>query len=132
MAKKTDSIIHNIIGVTEVEHKNFDVQVRETADTYTVYVRGELDLAVAAPFRAVLEPLIPSSKALVLNVKDLTYIDSTGMGIIIFMLKARTGGEGGFSLEDIPPKIKRLFDLTGITKFLPVIESTNLAKADGR
>jgi anti-sigma B factor antagonist len=117
--------------VTEVERKNFDVQVRETADTHTVYLRGELDLAVAVQFRSVLEPLIPSPKALVLNVKDLTYIDSTGMGIIIFILKARTGGGREFFMAEIPAKIKRLLDLTGITKFLPVKDSGNLAKADG-
>lgn len=114
-----------------MERKNFDVQLKETPEAVTVYARGELDLAVAAQFRSVLEPLIPSKKALVLNLGELTYIDSTGMGILIFVLKARTAGEGNFSIEQVPAKIKRLFDLTGITKFLPVKDADNLAKADG-
>ncbi|WP_040952118.1 STAS domain-containing protein [Gorillibacterium massiliense] len=114
-----------------LERNHFEAQVKETTEAVTVFVRGELDLAVAPQFRSVLEPLIPSAKPLVLNLSELTYIDSTGMGIIIFILKARAEGKAGFTLDEVPAKIKKLFDLTGISKFLTVRNSTNLAKADG-
>ncbi|MBC8081202.1 MAG: STAS domain-containing protein [Gorillibacterium sp.] len=108
-----------------MERKNFDVQVKEMTDHVTVYLRGELDLAVAAQFRAVVEPLIPIKKQVILNLENLTYIDSTGMGIIIFLLKARNGEGNKFAVENIPANIKKLFDLTGITKFLPIHDPTS-------
>ena len=115
-----------------MERKNFDVQVKEMTDNVTVYLRGELDLAVAAQFRAVVEPLIPIKKQVILNLEDLIYIDSTGMGIFIFLLKARNGEGNTIAVENIPTNIKRLFDLTGITKFLPILDTTtDLAKGDG-
>lgn len=113
-----------------MDRKQFDIQVKETEESNVIYLEGELDLAVAARFRSTIEQLIPSQKAIILNLQDLTYIDSTGMGIIIFLLKARAEDGKGFAVEDIPLKIKRLFDLTGITKFIPVNDQPQIEKAD--
>lgn len=112
-----------------MERKPFDVQVKELEQEHQVMLEGELDLAVAARFRSAIEPLIPSKKPVVLNLKNLTYIDSTGMGIIIFLLKARADEGNELAIVDIPSKIKRLFDLTGITQFLP--DHIEAVKADG-
>jgi len=114
-----------------MDRKKFDMSVKENADSHTVYVSGELDLAVAAQFRSVIEPLLPSDKEVILNMRDLSYIDSTGMGIIIFFLKERNEGGKALSVENVPQKIKKLFDLTGITRFLPVHDGSSAAKADG-
>jgi anti-sigma B factor antagonist len=113
-----------------MERKNFDVQVEDLPDNVAVYLRGELDLAVAAEFRAVVEPLIPVEKQVVLNLRELTYIDSTGLGIFIFLLKARKAEGNDFAVEEIPANIKRLFDLTGIAKFIPVRDAGLVSEAD--
>lgn len=87
----------------------------------TVYLNGELDLSMAPEMRLVVDPLVEQSELLLaLNLRDLTYIDSTGIGIIITILKTRDSMKAPFIVEEIPGKIKRLFDVTGITKFLPL------------
>ncbi|WP_438434551.1 STAS domain-containing protein [Gorillibacterium sp. sgz500922] len=114
-----------------MDRKKFDIHVQETNDSHTVFVSGELDLAVAAQFRSVIEPLLPSDKEVILNLEDLSYIDSTGMGIIIFFLKERSEGGKALSVQNVPQKIKKLFDLTGITRFLPVHDGPAATRADG-
>jgi len=85
----------------------------------TVYISGELDLEVASHMRAVMEPLVElSDRILTLNLQELQYIDSTGIGILISVLKARSARSGAFTVEAIPPHIRKLFDMTGITPFL--------------
>lgn len=85
----------------------------------TVYISGELDLEAASQLRAVMEPLVElSDRILTLNLKELTYIDSTGIGILISVLKARHAKNAPFTVEMVPPHIKKLFDMTGITPFL--------------
>ncbi|MEO3945532.1 STAS domain-containing protein [Gorillibacterium sp. CAU 1737] len=103
-----------------MNRKKFEVIAREEADQHTIYVKGELDLAVAAEFRSAIEPLISTDKEVILDMGELTYIDSTGMGILIFFLKARKEENRAFAVQNIPQKIKKLLDLTGITRFLPV------------
>ncbi|MFI2858006.1 STAS domain-containing protein [Paenibacillus sp. JSM ZJ436] len=84
----------------------------------TVFLSGELDLSVAPDFRLVMEPLVSNAEMdLVVNMKEMTYIDSTGIGILLSILKARHGMEASFGVEEVPPQIQKLFDMTGIAKF---------------
>jgi anti-sigma B factor antagonist len=98
---------------------NFLINQEETSTEYHIYLKGELDLSVAPQLRSVLEPLVNKmDKTLVLNLKDLRYIDSTGIGIIISILKIRDELKAPFVVREIPKSIQRLFDLTGISDFL--------------
>jgi anti-sigma B factor antagonist len=102
-----------------VNAEKFEVKQESTERTNTVYLHGELDLSTASQLRSAMEPVVnDAQKTLTINLKDLKYIDSTGMGVIISMLKTRDQINADLFIQDIPPKVKRLFDLTGITKFL--------------
>lgn len=93
--------------------------------TCTVFLRGELDLSVAPDFRKVMEPLAVNEKQdLVMNLKDLKYIDSTGIGILLSILKTRHGMNAGFLVKEVPEQIQKLFDMTGIAKFFAAQENT--------
>ncbi|WP_435922434.1 STAS domain-containing protein [Paenibacillus sp. DYY-L-2] len=86
--------------------------------TCTVYLRGELDLSVAPDFRQVMEPLALNEKQdLVIDLRDLKYIDSTGIGILLSILKTRHGMQASFSVKEVPEQIQKLFEMTGIAKF---------------
>ncbi|MDQ0091267.1 anti-sigma B factor antagonist [Paenibacillus anaericanus] len=86
--------------------------------TCTVFLRGEFDLSVAPDFRELIEPFVGDDKVnLVLNLKELTYIDSTGIGILLSILKVRNGMEANFLVQEVPDQIQKLFDMTGIAKF---------------
>lgn len=84
-----------------------------------VFVGGEFDLEVATQMRVAMEPLIElSDRRLTLNLRDLKYIDSTGIGILISIVKARHIRNAPFDVEHVPIHIRKLFDMTGITPFL--------------
>ncbi|GIO11277.1 hypothetical protein J19TS2_08320 [Cohnella xylanilytica] len=92
--------------------------------TTVVHIAGELDLEVASQMRATMEPLMElGDRKLVLNLRDLKYIDSTGIGILIGILKARHAKQAPFAVEEVPATIRKLFDMTGITPFLTAAES---------
>jgi len=84
-----------------------------------VHIGGEFDLEAAGDVRAALEPLIERTEAgLTLNLRELKYIDSTGIGILIGVVKARHSRSAAFDVEEVPPHIRKLFDMTGISPFL--------------
>jgi anti-sigma B factor antagonist len=100
-----------------------------TVDEYIIYLCGELDLSMAPILRAEMEPIVGQTRrALTLNLKDLQYMDSTGIGIMITMLKDREALNAPFSVKEIPDKIKKLFDITGVTPFFT--ESTQKASLE--
>ncbi|OAS17330.1 STAS domain-containing protein [Paenibacillus oryzisoli] len=99
--------------------ERFEVTLEESEKSIQLIIRGELDLAAAKAFRQALEAVVHrEDKALILNLKDLNYIDSTGIGIVVSTLKIRDEIKSPFAVHDIPPGIRKLFDLTGITGFL--------------
>lgn len=84
-----------------------------------VYLIGDLDLAAASDLEAELEPLInQGDRTLTLNLGELKYIDSTGIGLIVSILKRRAAMKAEFEVQDIPYSVQRLFDLTGISGYL--------------
>ncbi|USB35134.1 STAS domain-containing protein [Paenibacillus sp. YPG26] len=96
----------------------FNATTQVEDGTCTVYLKGELDLSVAPDFRQVMEPLVGDGEVdLVINLKDLKYIDSTGIGILLSILKARHGMSAQFLVREVPAQIQKLFDMTGIAKF---------------
>lgn len=99
--------------------ERFQINLEESEKSIQLIIHGELDLAAAQPFRQALEAVVHrEDKALILNVKHLRYIDSTGIGIVVSTLKIRDEIKAPFAVQDIPPGIRKLFDLTGITGFL--------------
>ena len=84
-----------------------------------VYVGGELDLESAAQMRAMMSSLVElTDRELTLNLRELRYVDSTGIGIFVSVLKARHAKNAHFAVEAVPPNIRKLFDMTGITPYI--------------
>jgi anti-sigma B factor antagonist len=109
-------------------HKSnkFHAKTETIGNVYTVFLSGELDLSVASDFRLVMEPFVGDPKFdLVINLKELKYIDSTGIGILLSILKLRQGMDVKFIVEDVPRQIQKLFDMTGITKFFASQENSH-------
>lgn len=85
-------------------------------DTLTVYLSGELDHHSAKQVRAELDGLIESPKVrrLVMDLSDLSFMDSSGIGVIIgrYNKMAKRGGSVG--IKRAKPQINRIFNLSGV------------------
>lgn len=90
-----------------------------TDESNMLFFDGVLDLSQAHYFRSVVEPFVAQpDKQLIFNLKDMRYIDSTGLGLIISILKQRQSLGQRLEVVEVPPKIMRLLNLTGISKFV--------------
>ncbi|KYD27666.1 STAS domain-containing protein [Geobacillus icigianus] len=108
-----------------MEKKQFHLVHDERSDRHVVYIKGELDLAAAEQFRRAIEPLAhDAAKTLVIRLDELTYIDSTGIGMFVALLKTRKKQGAPFLIENVPPKVQRLFDLTGVSHFFSETNDT--------
>ncbi|GKU76308.1 STAS domain-containing protein [Paenibacillus sp. L3-i20] len=97
----------------------FQIIQEEKNGQYVLRLVGELDLSVVPQLNSALEPVLQREDiALVLDLSKLSYIDSTGIGIIVSILKTRDRLKAPFYVQEVPASIQRLFDLTGISKYL--------------
>ncbi|WP_312110877.1 STAS domain-containing protein [Brevibacillus reuszeri] len=98
----------------------FSIVQQETDIAIVLYFHGELDLEVAATlFRDQLEAVVSGTeKELILDLAELSYIDSTGIGILVSILKIRDAKKAPLTVRNIPPGVLKLLEITGISKFL--------------
>ncbi|MDF2926111.1 MAG: anti-sigma factor antagonist [Paenibacillaceae bacterium] len=92
-------------------------QISDKAVTFSFI--GEFDLSRACELQGELDSYLQErQRDLIFDFKELRYIDSTGIGILITVIKARAEINAGFEILHIPPHIERLFDIAGISRFL--------------
>lgn len=107
-------------------------EVSAVADWTVVSVYGELDVATAPSLREqLIEQVNDGAVRLVLDLEGLDFLDSTGLGTIIGALKrARTHG-GELRLVCTQSRIRRLFEITGLDKAVPLHASLDEAVGRG-
>ena len=87
---------------------------------HTISVQGELDLANADELERELKR-VESTDALsiVLDLSALTFIDSTGVGLLVSAHTRSRADSDRFTLLRGPSSVQRVLELTGIVDILP-------------
>ncbi|MBO9609265.1 MAG: anti-sigma F factor antagonist [Paenibacillaceae bacterium] len=85
-----------------------------------VRLKGELDHHTAEIVRSRMEQAIEQGNAahVVLNLKDLSFMDSSGLGVILGRYKQISGKGGKMVVCDVSPAVYRLFEMSGLPKIL--------------
>lgn len=85
-------------------------------DTVTVQLEGELDHFSAERVRASLDALIADGhvKRLVIDLKKLTFMDSSGIGVIIGRYRTLQRRGGSVAVRGANPQVDRIFQMSGL------------------
>lgn len=82
-----------------------------------VTLDGELNTAASAEVKNTLTPLIENGSGnIVIECKDLTYIASSGLRILLSILKSTKANGGKLTLRNVNDSVKKIFSLTGFVK----------------
>jgi anti-anti-sigma factor len=103
----------------------FRVDVRKEGDAAAVVsVSGELDLASGPELETELDRLAgPEIKLVVIDLRQLDFMDSTGLSIIV-RAHQRMAGEGcEMGLVKGSQQVQRLLDLTGVAERLRLVDT---------
>ncbi|MEC1520671.1 anti-sigma factor antagonist [Neobacillus niacini] len=88
-----------------------------------VSVTGEIDAYTAPKLREELLPLSEGQgKTITVNLKDVSYMDSTGLGVFVGLFKQLSKNEGELRLVELSDRLVRLFELTGLSKIMNISE----------
>lgn len=100
--------------------QGFEITVTRIGSGARMVVTGELDIASAPAFLAQLEGTAAGSvEQLVLDLRDVAFIDSTGLRALLTAYDVC-----GERLAIIPgPACERLFDVTGVREHLPLVSA---------
>ncbi|HEY0516501.1 MAG TPA: STAS domain-containing protein [Solirubrobacteraceae bacterium] len=100
----------------------FRVERRDVADTIVIVPYGELDAAGVPSLEAELLGAIPQTHSILLDLGQLTFVDSCGLWLITLTLNSCRRNGVAFSLTRGPESIRSIFELTGLSDVLPFVE----------
>jgi anti-sigma B factor antagonist len=112
----------------------FDLSATTEGEWAVLAVSGEVDLATAPALRECLGELAAGGvRHVVVDLRQVSFLDSIGLGVLIAASRRLRGGEpaGSLRLVCTNERIVKLFVLTGLLGMFPMYASVEQARAAG-
>ena len=96
-------------------------EINKVDDIWKISIVGEMDINSYLIVKEKLDEVLKDKMAdIELNCENLSYIDSTGIGVLIGILKKMKKNEKQISIINAKSNIKRLFNITGLDKIFVI------------
>ena len=98
-----------------LEHKNLLIDFMAT----------ELDHHIASEVRETIDDILISKqvKNIIFNFKNINFMDSSGIGVIIGRYKKISSEGGKVFVVNVNPRVKKIFDLSGMNKIINIYDT---------
>ncbi|MGE5582093.1 MAG: anti-sigma F factor antagonist [Bacillota bacterium] len=99
------------------------LEAQKVGSSLIVSLSGELDLETSPAFRELVEEKLnhyESIKHLILDLNKVSFIDSSGLGVILGQYKRLSQRGGRLSAINVSQTIQRILGLSGLLKIIRV------------
>lgn len=103
------------------------ISFEEKGDTLVAFLSGELDHHSAEEVRTKIDDRLDRDnfKNLILNFDKVSFMDSSGIGVVIGRYKRLERIGGAVAITNLNESVKRVFDLTGLFKIIKLYSNTD-------
>jgi anti-sigma B factor antagonist len=103
------------------DRRAFDAWVDPARDT-TVVVRGEIDIATAGLFEAAVSEVARPGRAVVIDLTDTTFIDSTGLSVLVRLASTLSDPPDPdlVVLESLRPAVRKTLRVSGLDRLVTI------------
>src|SRR5947209_7457457 len=110
-----------VLSAAMPEPPAFSARAERRDGAAVVVLGGELDLAAVDALHAVLARPEAQGDTLVFDLRDVTFIDSSGLSVIVASHQRQRSSQGRFAVVVASPSaVQRLFELCGLTDTLTI------------
>ena len=94
---------------------------QDSGDTTTIRIEGTLDAVTAPELRSVVDALVTEQrKNIVLELSSLRLIDSSGVGVIVSLLKRVRAHGGDVKIQGLCDQPKAIFKILALDRVFPI------------
>jgi anti-sigma B factor antagonist len=91
------------------------------SDRYLITVSGEVDLATSPQLdTAVIAAIDSGATSVVIDLTDVSFMDSSGLGVIVRALKRCREAENDLDLVITNERVLKVFGITGLDQVIPI------------
>ncbi len=107
---------------------NMQLRIQKIEGTTVLEVGGEVELANAPQLRSELLGIGDvEHPRIVVDLSQVTFIDSTGIGVLVGAIKRVRERQGELALVCPQPRVRRIFEITGLLRALSIFETRDAA-----
>ncbi|MDQ1143601.1 anti-sigma B factor antagonist [Bacillus sp. SORGH_AS 510] len=100
---------------------NLLIDTHHNNEEIIVSISGEIDAFTAPKLREEIMPLAEKeNQTIIISLKDVSYLDSTGLGVFVGLFKQLKKNDGEMKLVDLSDRLKRLFEITGLSNIMTI------------
>ena len=93
-----------------VSELSFDVAV--DGDETTVHCAGRIVAETTQSLKSAVKPLLAPGKIVILDLTDVNYMDSSGLGTIVSLYVSARGSKSQLKLINLNARLRELFSIT--------------------
>jgi anti-anti-sigma factor len=102
------------------------LNIERAGEAAVVQCKGELVAGVTDVLYRTVKELIPTVNRIVLDLKELTYLDSSGLGMIVRLFVSAKSAGCTLQLANISGRVRQLLGITDLLSVLQVIGENNI------
>jgi anti-sigma B factor antagonist len=103
------------------------VKVDVSGSSAVCHAVGALDVGTVATFRDAVEPLVQADRELVIDMSEVTFCDSTGLGAIVGLYRLASESGGSLILRSPTRRVAAVLAMTGVDQVVTVLDAPESA-----
>ena len=102
-----------------------DLHLEYVKDKLYARLKGELDLSVAPQIRLELDNALNTKQIrhLIMDFSNVSFIDSSGLGVMLGRYKRLTEVGGTVRVENASPQVYRILVISGLSKIIEITQT---------
>lgn len=105
-----------------------ELHKRMSGNVHIIDVKGDLDLYNSHKLKESVNELVAwKIGGLILNFEQVDYIDSSGVGVLIYSNSLLKSNQTPFHIIQVHGSVRRVIELTKLIGFLPITETEEAA-----
>lgn len=107
--------------------EELSIEIRRERDHAIVAAAGDIDIATVAELRERLFELADSGQSIVVDLSQVSFVDSTGLGALVGAAKRAAAHGVTLHVVGARPQIRQLFRITGLEGQVPLARTLDEA-----
>jgi anti-anti-sigma factor len=99
-----------------------NITVEHAGAEMVLHIEGELDLSTVPSLRACIDSVDPMIPVLVVDMTDIAFLDSTGLGLLATTHHALTDTGRRLEIRGAYGQTRKLLSVTGLDQILEVVD----------
>jgi anti-sigma B factor antagonist len=104
-------------------------EIERNGESAIVRCHGRLVSSVADELYQAVKPLLPETKTVIIDLADLTYVDSMGLGTLVRLYVSSRDAGCRFAVEHLGKQVRNILSMTNLLSVFAQAEDDNITIA---